>query len=72
MRTVSQLKPSQSIEITNIKDKSLAVQLFSMGILPGKKIKMIRKNILNRSCIVEVSGTQYALRHYEATQIEIA
>jgi ferrous iron transport protein A len=56
-------------QITGFKDDTLAARLISIGIYPGKKMRIIRKALFGGAYFIEIEGSHYALRENEMNLI---
>lgn len=59
----------KKFQITGFKDPILAARLITIGIYPGKTIKIIRKVMFGGAYYIEIEGSHYALREQEMEQI---
>lgn len=65
----SQISNGVSFEVNGFNDFELSQKLLLMGVLPGSKIKMIRKSPLGMTLYFKVDGNYLALRKSEAEAI---
>ncbi len=64
----------KKFQITGFKDPILAARLISIGIYPGRTMRIIRKALFGGAYYIEIDGSHYALRESEMeliTKIEI-
>lgn len=63
---LNDLKESQEGILTHFEDEELAVKLMAMGVLPGSRLRMIRKNHSGKTLYVRVDQMHLAIRKSEA------
>ncbi|MBK6544261.1 MAG: ferrous iron transport protein A [Saprospiraceae bacterium] len=61
----------QSFQIISFKDPVLAARLITLGIYPGKTLKIIRKAMFGGAYYIEVDQCHFALRENEIQQMEL-
>ena len=71
-KTLFWAKTNQAYQIVRIHDLMIAKRLFSMGLLPGTTITLVRKGFLSGTCYVKSGAITIALRKEEAASIEVA
>lgn len=59
----------KKFQITGITDPILAARLISLGIYPGKTMRIIRKALFGGAYYIEIDGSHFALREDEMKQI---
>ncbi|MEY3420817.1 MAG: hypothetical protein RIR48_1106 [Bacteroidota bacterium] len=69
MVSLSLLIPGQKGKVIQIKDGVLACKILTQGIMPEKKIQMIRKSPFGDAFYVKIENFQIGLRKEEADQI---
>ncbi len=69
MPTLSALKNRESGTIHSFSDEATACKLMSMGILPGSKVKLIRKAPFGGAVYIKADNQQFAIRNAEAACI---
>ena len=52
--------------LAHFEDEHLAVKLMAMGVLPGSRIRLIRKDISGKTFYVRVDQMRLAIRKTEA------
>ena len=57
------------LTIKSIKESKIAAKLIAMGILPGSKMRIIRKGPLGKVYFVQVDQARFALREDELNAI---
>jgi Fe2+ transport system protein FeoA len=61
----------KKFQITGFKDPVLAARLITIGIYPGRILKIIRKALFGGAYYIEIEGSHYALREKEMELIEM-
>ncbi len=70
---LSDLPPGQSGVISHIPSgRSALTRLREMGLVPGTKIKVLRRAPLGEPIEISVHGSRLAMRNHEAAFIELA
>ena len=59
-------------KVVRVNDLLVAKRLFSMGLLPGTMVTLVRQGVLSGTCYVKAGMITLALRKEEAAAIEIA
>jgi Fe2+ transport system protein FeoA len=67
----SQISIGISCEVHGFSDFELSQKLLIMGVLPGSKIKMLRKSPLGMTFYFKVDGNYLAMRKSEAEAIMV-
>ncbi len=58
--------------IEGLKESKISAKLIAMGILPGSKIRIIRKAPFGKVYFVQVDQSRYALREEELNSIVLS
>lgn len=66
MTELSTLKPGNSATVHSFLDEETACKMISMGILPGSKIKLVRKAPFGGAMYIKSDNQQFAIRNKEA------
>ncbi|MBK7635818.1 MAG: FeoA family protein [Saprospiraceae bacterium] len=69
MIALSLLHPGQTGKIIQIKDGIMACKILTHGIIPDKKITMIRRSPFGDAYYVKMENYHIGLRKHEADQI---
>ena len=67
--TLASAAPGVELKIVGFKTDEFPAKFFEMGILPDKEVKIIRKGFFNDPILMQVSGSQIAIRKREAEAI---
>ena len=67
----SELKVGESGAIARISDDNMACKLLAMGVLPGKKVTLVRRAGWGDTLYLRVASHTLALRLSEAKQVEL-
>ncbi len=70
-RTVANLLPGESGQISSFKDDKLALKLLDMGCLPGTEVEMKFSAPLGDPICISVDGYRLSLRKAEAATISL-
>jgi Fe2+ transport system protein FeoA len=66
---LADLKENEEGFLLRFEDEHLAVKLMAMGVLPGSRLRMIRKNSSGKTLYVRVDQMHLAIRKSEAACI---
>lgn len=66
MKELIALEPGSSAIIRSFSDEATACKLMSMGILPGSKVKLVRKAPFGGAIYIKADNQQFAIRNSEA------
>ncbi len=66
MTALNSLAPGKSAIIHSFSDEATACKMMSMGILPGSKVKLIRKAPFGGAIYIKADNQQFAIRNNEA------
>lgn len=69
MRGLHKLKIGESGLIVQLLDSNIKKHMLALGLLPNKRITVIRKDLFNDCIIVQLEYLKIALRKIEATKI---
>jgi ferrous iron transport protein A len=69
MKSLNELKPGESANISHFTDDELSLKLIEMGCLPGETIVFQKSAPLGCPIAIEVSGYLLSLRRSEASTI---
>lgn len=64
--SLAELKENEEGTLMRFNDEQLAVKLMAMGVLPGSRLRMIRKNNSGKTLYVRVDQMHLAIRKSEA------
>ncbi|MFZ2897922.1 MAG: FeoA family protein [Saprospiraceae bacterium] len=67
--SLAELKENEEGTLLGFEDEHLAVKLMAMGVLPGSRLRMIRKNNSGKTLYVRVDQMHLAIRKSEAACI---
>lgn len=67
--SLADLKENEEGTLARFEDEHLAVKLMAMGVLPGSRLRMIRKNSSGKTLYVRVDQMHLAIRKSEAACI---
>lgn len=70
-KSIAQLQVGESAIIKSITDSSMARSMMTMGILPNKNVRLVRKAPFGDSLYLEFDTHMIALRGSEAAKILI-
>ncbi len=70
--SLNQLKNGERAVFTHCQSKEMTNRLYSMGILPGHSIQVVRKVPFGGSMYIKIGDRPFALRESEARQIEVS
>ena len=62
---LSEIKVGDGGQLSHFTDDSLAVKLLAMGILPGAKVRLVRKVLSGKTYYLKINGYPFALRENE-------
>lgn len=71
IRKLSEMSPGESGIIDELEIHSFTTRLLAMGIIPGKRITLLRQQPWNGSYYIDVNGHYIGLRKQEAELIHI-
>lgn len=71
MHTLDQLRKGSEAIINQIENHPLAARLLEMGLLPGRKVKIITMAPFGGPLAIEIAGSLLSLRRKEARLITI-
>jgi Fe2+ transport system protein FeoA len=63
---LSDIKVAEGGILVRFEDERLAVKLMAMGVLPGSRIMLVRKDISGKTLYVQVDQMRLAIRKTEA------
>lgn len=66
---LADLKENEEGILLHFEDEQLAVKLMAMGVLPGSRLRMVRKNSSGKTLYVRVDQMHLAIRKSEAACI---
>jgi Fe2+ transport system protein FeoA len=66
---LADLKENEEGILLRFEDEHLAVKLMAMGVLPGSRLRMVRKNSAGKTLYVRVDQMHLAIRKSEAACI---
>ncbi|MCB9283308.1 MAG: ferrous iron transport protein A [Lewinellaceae bacterium] len=66
---MTELKENEEGILHRYEDERLAVKLMAMGVLPGSRLRVIRKNAFGNTLYVRVDQMHLAIRKTEAACI---
>ncbi|MEM6316808.1 MAG: FeoA family protein [Bacteroidota bacterium] len=66
MTALDTLQLGQTATIRSFSDEETACKMMSMGILPGSKVKMIRKAPFGGAVYIQADNQHFAIRNKEA------
>jgi ferrous iron transport protein A len=70
--TLAQLRPEELCEIEEVRvNGSIGVRLQELGLLPGTRVRVLRRAPLGDPTLYEVRGAQLCLRASEARGIRV-
>ena len=65
------LNIGESKIIKKILDNKLTLRFIEMGIFPGEKVKIIKKNNKQNLIVIQIIDYLICIRHEEAKEIEV-
>lgn len=68
---LADMKEEEEGTLVRFDDERLAVKLMAMGVLPGSRLKVIRRNGFGKTFYVRVDQMHLAIRKTEAECIEL-
>lgn len=68
---LADMKDNEEGILARFEDESLAVKLMAMGVLPGSRLMIIRRNGFGKTLYVRVDQMHLAIRKKEAECIEL-
>lgn len=69
--TADTLKPQQQVEISEVEESEISLKLLEMGILPGKKLRLLHTAPFGDPIAFQVDDSIIALRKGEAKHIKV-
>ncbi len=69
LQTLSMLKDGEKGTIDHFTNDQMATKLLSMGVLPGKSIKVVRRLPFGGGLYIKIENQNIALREKEANDI---
>lgn len=69
--TLAQMKRGQSAVIKGYADDNIPSKFYEMGLLPGNQINFVRTSLFRDPIMVNVSGSQIAIRKDDAKRIVV-
>ena len=70
--SLNQLRNGDTAIFKQCQSKKMTNRLYSMGILPGHSIQVVRKVPFGGSIYIKIGDRPFALRESEARQIEVS
>ena len=68
---LNELNEGESKVIKKILDNKLTLQFVTMGVFPGEKVKIIKKNKRQKLIVIQVTDYLLCIRNQEAKEVEV-